>query len=130
MQEGTNAVQNSEQLFRTILNMAYLRLAPLTVFFLATSCINVPNKADKCRSLFGSVFTVRFLTMRLDQIEAASFAKMVNKHPSLCQSHDECMKKGSGNFCARYPNSRMEYGWCVNSEALKGFLKMPTAITE
>ncbi|KAK7358094.1 hypothetical protein VNO77_00015 [Canavalia gladiata] len=59
----------------------------------------------------------------------ASVANMIEKHPNLCQSHDECIKKGSGNFCARYPNHYIDYGWCFDSdsEALKGFLKMPTA---
>ncbi|KAK7405720.1 hypothetical protein VNO78_07328 [Psophocarpus tetragonolobus] len=57
----------------------------------------------------------------------ASVAKMIDEHPNLCQSHDECMKKGSGNFCARYPNHYMDYGWCFNSHSqeLKNFLKMP-----
>ncbi|RDX95698.1 hypothetical protein CR513_21739, partial [Mucuna pruriens] len=62
----------------------------------------------------------------------ASVAKMIEEHPNLCQSNDECMKKGSGNFCARYPNPHIEYGWCIaaNSEALKGFLKMPVEIAK
>lgn len=62
-----------------------------------------------------------------------SVAKMIDQHSNLCQSHDECTKKGSGNFCARYPNPHIEYGWCINnsdSEASKGFLKMPTATAE
>ncbi|KAL2326392.1 hypothetical protein Fmac_025450 [Flemingia macrophylla] len=60
----------------------------------------------------------------------SSVAKMIDEHPNLCQSHDECMKKGSGNFCARYPNNYIDYGWCFDSdsEALKGFLAMPRAI--
>ena len=62
----------------------------------------------------------------------SSLAKTIDEHPNLCQSHDECMKKGSGNFCARYPSDYMDYGWCFNSdsEALKGFLAMPGAISE
>jgi len=66
--------------------------------------------------------------------------KMVNDHPNLCQSHVECTKKDSGNFCANYPNSDIEYGWCFasnseaedvffkvvsNSKFIKDFLKMP-----
>ncbi|KAL9298324.1 hypothetical protein ACSQ67_024220 [Phaseolus vulgaris] len=62
----------------------------------------------------------------------SSVAKMIDEHPNLCQSDEECMKKGSGNFCARYPNHYMDYGWCFNSgsEELKGFLAMPRAISK
>ncbi|KAK7358878.1 hypothetical protein VNO77_00818 [Canavalia gladiata] len=63
----------------------------------------------------------------------ASAAKMIEAHLHLCQSNDECLKKGSGNFCARFPNPYVEYGWCINSDAselVKDFLKMPTAITQ
>ena len=61
-----------------------------------------------------------------------AFVAMIKEHPKLCQSHDECMKKGSGKFCARYPNNYIDYGWCFDSdsEALKGFLAMPRAITK
>ena len=63
----------------------------------------------------------------------ASVAKMINEHPNLCQSNDECIKKESGNFCARYSNPDIEYGWCLNSdsEVIKSFMKMQgTAIAE
>jgi len=62
----------------------------------------------------------------------SSVAKMIEEHPNLCESDDECMKKGSGNFCARYPNNYIDYGWCFDSDsqALKGFLAMPAAITK
>jgi len=42
-------------------------------------------------------------------------AKMIDEHPNLCQSDEECIKKGSGNFCAPYPNHYVDYGWCFNS---------------
>ncbi|KAK7343100.1 hypothetical protein VNO80_26063 [Phaseolus coccineus] len=63
---------------------------------------------------------------------SSSVAKMIDEHPNLCQSDEECMKKGSGNFCARYPNHYIDYGWCFNSDsdALKGFLAMPRAISK
>lgn len=64
--------------------------------------------------------------------------KLIEEHPNLCQSHADCTKKGSGSFCARYPNPDIEYGWCFvsNSKAddffeivhksnEKGLLKMP-----
>jgi len=62
----------------------------------------------------------------------SSVAKMIEEHPNLCQSDDECVKKGSGNFCARYPNNYIDYGWCFHSdsEALQGFLAMPATITK
>jgi len=62
----------------------------------------------------------------------SSVSKMIDEHPNLCQSHGECIKKGSGNFCARYPNHYVDYGWCFNSgsEELKGFLAMPRAISK
>ncbi|GAU30826.1 hypothetical protein TSUD_267460 [Trifolium subterraneum] len=68
---------------------------------------------------------------------------MVEQHPNLCQSHDDCTQKRSGSFCARYPNPDIEYGWCFDSDshaqasfknALYSkspnfFLKMPSAIS-
>ncbi|VFR02431.1 unnamed protein product [Cuscuta campestris] len=62
--------------------------------------------------------------------------RMAEEHPNLCQSDEECMKKGSGDLCARYPNPDIEYGWCINSVASAAsnvplnaapFLKMPAA---
>jgi hypothetical protein len=48
--------------------------------------------------------------------ELESDTKMVEKHPNLCQSHDECSEKKSGSFCARYPNPDIPYGWCFDSK--------------
>jgi len=52
--------------------------------------------------------------------------KIVEEHPNLCQSHADCMKKGSGSFCASYPNPDIKYGWCFasNFEAQKVFFKI------
>jgi len=44
-----------------------------------------------------------------------SIKKKVEEHPNLCMSHRECTKKGSGNFCARHPNSDIKYGFCFAS---------------
>ena len=65
--------------------------------------------------------------------------KMIEEHPNLCQTHAECIKKGSGNFCARYANDDIEYGWCFASvaeaeryfkigsnTAVKSFIKIAT----
>ncbi|ESW05729.1 hypothetical protein PHAVU_011G204800 [Phaseolus vulgaris] len=60
---------------------------------------------------------------------SSSVAKMIDEDPNLCESDEECIKKGTGNFCARYPNQYMDYGWCFNSdsEQLKSFFAMPRA---
>jgi hypothetical protein len=46
-----------------------------------------------------------------------TITKMVEEHANLCQSHADCTKKGSGSFCARYPNPDIEYGWCFSSSS-------------
>jgi len=63
---------------------------------------------------------------------SSSMAKMIDEHPNLCQSHEQCINKGTGNFCAPYPNPHIDHGWCFNSgsEELKGFLAMPGAISK
>ncbi|XP_045798117.1 albumin-1-like [Trifolium pratense] len=48
--------------------------------------------------------------------ESESITKMVEEHPNLCESHDECLEKKSGSFCARYPNPDIPYGWCFDSK--------------
>jgi len=65
----------------------------------------------------------------ISRFQLSSVAKI---HPNLCESDEECKKKGSGNFCARYPNHYVDYGWCFNSgsDQLKGFLAMPRAISK
>ncbi|CAJ2632452.1 unnamed protein product [Trifolium pratense] len=39
----------------------------------------------------------------------------VREHYNLCESDDNCVKKGSGSICAYYPNSELEHGWCFTS---------------
>ena len=75
---------------------------------------------------------VCFLGTCISRSRVSAAAKMIDEHPNLCKSDEECMKKGSGNFCAPYPNHYMDYGWCVNtdSEELKSFLAMPRAISK
>jgi len=65
--------------------------------------------------------------------------EMGEEHPYLCESHDECNKKGIGSFCARSPNSEYKNGWCFASfsdaqeffkfttkyKFTRDFLKMP-----
>lgn len=82
-----------------------------------------------------------------------TITKAVEEHPNLCQSNNDCIKKGTGSLCAYYPNSELQHGWCFTSnvepeqyfEVLtnptmnnflknisyyngKGFLKMPVEI--
>lgn len=82
-----------------------------------------------------------------------TITKAVEEHPNLCQSNNDCIKKGTGSLCAYYPNSELQHGWCFISnveaehyfEVLsnpainnflknisysngKGFLKMPVEI--
>ncbi|KAL9298319.1 hypothetical protein ACSQ67_024215 [Phaseolus vulgaris] len=125
--------------------MGYVRIAPLALFLLATSIMfsmkNIeagecpkacsPNTRQPCGSsgcycmptLEGGVCLRGILP---------PVAKMIDEHPNLCKSHDECIKKGSGNFCAPYPNHYMDYGWCFTSDAeeLKSFLVMPREISK
>lgn len=49
--------------------------------------------------------------------ELPSMKKMVEENPNLCHSDTECRNKGSGNYCARFPNSDLKYGWCFASIA-------------
>ncbi|CAJ1834557.1 unnamed protein product [Sphenostylis stenocarpa] len=58
-----------------------------------------------------------------------SFEKTIDEHPNLCLSHHDCVKKGSGNFCALYPSQHVHYGWCFHSDsqALKSFLALSQA---
>ncbi|CAJ1977995.1 unnamed protein product [Sphenostylis stenocarpa] len=126
--------------------MAFLKLAPLALFLLATSSMlsmkNIeavgcsggcspfqmpPCGSTDCRCIPVGLF-VGYCT---HPSGVASFVKKLDEHPNLCMSDNDCVKKGSGNFCARYPNQYVDYGWCFdsNSEALKGFLALPRTIT-
>lgn len=67
---------------------------------------------------------------------------MVEQHPHICESHVDCTRKGSGNFCAIYPNLDTKYGWCFDSNShaeasfknllssqFSNLLNMPSAIS-
>nr|G1CWH5.1 RecName: Full=Cliotide T7; Flags: Precursor [Clitoria ternatea]AEK26407.1 cyclotide precursor cliotide T7 [Clitoria ternatea] len=62
----------------------------------------------------------------------AAEANTVNDHHLLCQSHEDCFKKGTGNFCAPSLKHDVKYGWCFRAESegflLKDFLKTPVDI--
>nr|ADR30070.1 albumin-1D [Phaseolus vulgaris] len=128
--------------------MGYVRVAPLALFLLATSIMFPMKKTEAvvCSGLCspfevppcGSARDCRCIPVGLvvcfctNPSGLSSVAKTIDEHPNICQTHEECTKKGSGNFCARYPNHYMDYGWCFNSgsEELKGFLAMPRAISK
>ncbi|KEH34662.1 albumin I [Medicago truncatula] len=60
---------------------------------------------------------------------SAELKKKVEEQPKLCWSHTECTEKGSGNYCARFPNSNLKYGLCFPSisEAVNTF-KMASSL--
>ncbi|ESW05725.1 hypothetical protein PHAVU_011G204400 [Phaseolus vulgaris] len=132
--------------------MGFVRVAPLALFFLATSILvmfsmkNIeavdcsgacspashepPCGSSDCRCF--PVIAPFVGTCYHPTALSSSVAKMIDEDPNLCESDEECIKKGTGNFCARYPNHYVDYGWCFNSgsDELKGFLAMPTAISK
>ncbi|KAK7358881.1 hypothetical protein VNO77_00821 [Canavalia gladiata] len=149
MQEDSNAVFQTQSLLQcqSTIRMAYPKFAPLAVFVFAmllmfsmkkieASCKGVctPFKDPPCgSSACRCVPALLFAGICVARDSLASAANMIEAHPHLCQSNDECLKKGSGNFCARFPNPDVEYGWCINSDAgelLKDFLKMSTPINQ
>ncbi|XP_058740775.1 albumin-1-like [Vicia villosa] len=110
--------------------MAYANLAPLAVFMLATflmfsmknveavDCSGVcspfettPCRSTDCRCVPWGLFAGQCIYPTGSEL----IVKMVEEHPYLCQSHSDCVKKGNGNFCANYPNSEIQYGWCFSS---------------
>ncbi|KAK2414173.1 albumin-1 [Trifolium repens] len=113
--------------------MAYVKLTSLVVFLLATFCMfatkNVaavtcsgacsPFETKPCGSTKDCRCIPVGLVVGYCTYPSAVVMKRVEEHPSLCQSHADCTKKGTGSFCARYPNSDIEYGWCFasNTEA-------------
>ncbi|CAJ1978004.1 unnamed protein product [Sphenostylis stenocarpa] len=126
--------------------MTFLRLAPLALFFLATSLLSMKHieagacfgfcevtETEPCGSKICLCVSFALITgICVPPFAVESYAKRLDEYPNLCLSHHDCVKKGSGNFCARSPNPNVPFGWCShsNTEALKGFLAMPEAITK
>ncbi|QCD85881.1 albumin-1-like isoform X2 [Vigna unguiculata] len=124
--------------------MACVSLVSLALFLLATSwkeseagacartsCSQSADCGSGCICLVGPPIPYPFprdIGVCIGGV--ASVANMIEEHPNLCRSDDECIKKGTGNFCVRYSDRYADYGWCFHSlsESLKGFLKMPTKI--
>ncbi|KEH34653.1 putative albumin I chain a [Medicago truncatula] len=110
--------------------MAYVKIAPFAVFLLAAflmfsmkkiegakcgeACdtqFNFCNAGDGCRCFI----TDAYLTLPGFCAQLTSIEKKVEELPNLCWSHAECIRKGSGNYCAHLPNSDIKYGFCFAS---------------
>nr|QMV80721.1 cyclotide precursor [Clitoria ternatea] len=118
--------------------MAYVRLTSLAVvFFIATSVMFTLKKTEGGLPICGETcFKTKCYTKgcscsypvcKRNHIIALE-AKTVDEHRLLCESHEDCFKKGTGNYCASFPNSDIHFGWCFYAESegylLKDFLKM------
>ncbi|XP_058752171.1 albumin-1-like [Vicia villosa] len=105
--------------------MAYAKVSLLPLFLLATLVIIFPIKKveadcnDKICSFQRSTCGAGCLCLPgIDFCMNASLVmKIVKKHPKLCESHADCTRKGSGSFCAYYPNSDIKYGVCFDSNS-------------
>ncbi|CAI8609459.1 unnamed protein product [Vicia faba] len=120
--------------------MAYVRLASLILFLLATFSMFLTKKVKAtdcsgacspfemppCRSLDCRCIPVALFGGYCTYPSYPNVMNMVREHSKLCQSHVDCLNKKSGRFCARYPNPDIEYGWCFdsNTEAQEVFFKM------
>nr|ALL96744.1 albumin 1 [Clitoria ternatea] len=132
--------------------MASFRFAPLALIFIFAICVmfavhnTEAGSAIRCgeRCLLGRCHRpgctcIRRICRRNHVIAAE--ANTVDDHHLLCESHEDCFKKGSGNYCAFFPDTNIHYGWCFNAESegymLKDFLEtsikdnleIPMAIT-
>nr|AML32988.1 cliotide T29 [Clitoria ternatea] len=117
--------------------MAYLRLAPLAVifFFAVMFAVKKTEGGDplKCgESCFaGKCYTpgctCEYPICMNNHIIALD-AKTMDQHRLLCESHEDCLMKRTGNYCAPFPDSDIHFGWCFHAESegylLKDFLKM------
>nr|C0HKG0.1 RecName: Full=Cliotide T9; Flags: Precursor [Clitoria ternatea] len=117
--------------------MAYVRLACLAViFFFAASVMFTVEAGIPCGE--SCVFIPCLTTVVgcscknkvcYNNHVIAAEANSIDDHHLLCQSHDDCIKKGTGNFCAPFLDHACQYGWCFRAESegylLKDFLKMP-----
>nr|G1CWH8.1 RecName: Full=Cliotide T12; Flags: Precursor [Clitoria ternatea]AEK26410.1 cyclotide precursor cliotide T12 [Clitoria ternatea] len=119
--------------------MASLRIAPLALFFfLAASVMFTVEKTEAGIPCGESCVFIPCITGAIgcsckskvcyrDHVIAAE-AKTMDDHHLLCQSHEDCITKGTGNFCASFPEQDIKYGWCFRAESegfmLKDHLKM------
>nr|QMV80758.1 cyclotide precursor [Clitoria ternatea] len=120
--------------------MAYTRLASLVVFFFFAASVekmeaNIFPCGESCvyipciTSIVGC--SCQNKVCYNNHVIAAT-SKSMDEHHLLCQSHDDCITKGSGNFCAPFLEHDVSYGWCFHAESegylLKDFSKKPMKI--
>ncbi|CAJ1978358.1 unnamed protein product, partial [Sphenostylis stenocarpa] len=99
--------------------MALLRLAPFALLFLASMVFSMknieagclgwcnPNKPNSC----GSSCKCYFAPLPMGGVcGKKSLKKTIEEHPNICVSDNDCVKKGSGDFCAPYPYENVDYG--------------------
>ncbi|CAJ1978330.1 unnamed protein product [Sphenostylis stenocarpa] len=125
--------------------MAFVRLAALfALFFLATFVLSMKStEAASCSGTCtvglskpcGSTSCICSPVLLLAGICSSgveSLEKKIDEHPNLCRSDDDCVKKGSGDYCAPYPYQHVHYGWCFdsNSRMLKNFLALPKGMAK
>ncbi|KAL5057552.1 hypothetical protein RYX36_029156 [Vicia faba] len=120
--------------------MAYVKVATLAIFGLAIFCVFSmkevgavdcsgacsPFEMPPCRSSSCRCIPILIVFGYCTYPSSLDVKNIAEKNPNLCQSHDDCIKKESGSFCARYLNSDIEYGWCFasSSEAKDTFFKI------
>ncbi|CAJ1978333.1 unnamed protein product [Sphenostylis stenocarpa] len=119
--------------------MTFVRLAALfALFFLATSAqkqrvvgtctvgLSKPCGSTSC------ICSPVLLLAGICSSGVESLEKTIDEHPNLCRSDDDCVQKGSGNYCAPYPYQHVHHGWCFdsNSRMLKNFLALPKAMAK
>nr|QMV80733.1 cyclotide precursor [Clitoria ternatea] len=141
--EGTKAKQNLISLINSIGKMAFVRRASLVaLFFLfaasvmfavkkteagfnscSEACVYLPCFSKGCSCFKRQCYKNHVI---------AATSKSIDEHHLLCQSHYDCITKGSGNFCAPFLEHDVPYGWCFRAESegylLKDFLKKPMKI--
>ncbi|PNX59123.1 albumin [Trifolium pratense] len=81
--------------------MAYVKHALVVVFLATFGC------GSGCSCLAWGIFGGNCI----DGI----FKEAVKEVNNVCESDEDCIKKGSGSICAYYPNSELQHGWCFTS---------------
>ncbi|RAL53967.1 unnamed protein product [Cuscuta campestris] len=108
------------------------QLAPLALFLLASSLVlrmgaaecngkdvcspfEMPPCGDGngCRCIPWGLFVGQCIHPTSFALPAV--AEKIGAHPNLCTTDGECLEKGSGNHCARFPNPGVSHGWCIDS---------------
>ncbi|CAK8575136.1 unnamed protein product [Lathyrus sativus] len=132
--------------------MAYAKVSLLPLFLLATLVLMFSIRkieADTCNAYCeleglkcGGDCECVPIRIPYPCIPPHVASKIVDQHPHICESHEDCTRKGSGSFCGIYPVSDMKYGWCFDSKSdaeasfknllsskFSNLLKMPSAVS-